>query len=233
MANEGTEVIHANNRRVATAKKATALTAKNLQAAKEAGDVAQETLDAAQKVVEAAQKGLEAAKKTIEEATADHDKAAEELKDAEKSQEAAQKKWEVVDLVKEDEEQPKSSSGSKKRAGASSDSKANASKKVRSDIPKEVTVEGCGVSEVNGIYKRIIDDDGRGAPRYFKTGQLNGKDTLFDIYKDSRTRSPSWSIRVFRYPLIELYVNRKESSVPPSDGWKVSVGGAEPPPKIT
>ena len=89
MANEGTEDIHANNQRVATAKKATALTAKNLQAAKKAGDEAQ-------KLLELAQQAVEAAKKSIELATKDHDETTKELKEAENSREAAQKKWEVV-----------------------------------------------------------------------------------------------------------------------------------------
>ena len=65
MANEGSEVIKANNRRVATAKKAAALTARNLQAAQKAED--------------AAQKALEAAKTAKKVALKEHDEASEEL----------------------------------------------------------------------------------------------------------------------------------------------------------
>eukprot|EP00956_Cyclotella_meneghiniana_P026731 scaffold58490_cov20-Cyclotella_meneghiniana.AAC.2 len=90
MAKEGIEVIQANNHRVKAAKRAAAGTARNLEAAKKAGDVAQKALEAAQKAVEAANKGLEeakktadTAKKTIEAATTDHDEATKELKDAE------------------------------------------------------------------------------------------------------------------------------------------------------
>eukprot|EP00956_Cyclotella_meneghiniana_P040568 scaffold199301_cov33-Cyclotella_meneghiniana.AAC.2 len=160
MAKEGIEVIRANNRRVATAKKATALTAKNLQAAKKAGD-----------------KAVESAQKTIESATKDHDETTKELKDAEKSQEAAQKKWEVVDLVEEDEEKQNSSSGSKKRAGASSDSEIDSNKKIRSisDIPNEIIVSGCGLVEVNGTYKRDVNIWSH-ARSYSKEGQWKGKD---------------------------------------------------------
>eukprot|EP00956_Cyclotella_meneghiniana_P016519 scaffold26080_cov43-Cyclotella_meneghiniana.AAC.8 len=222
MANEGIEVIQANNRRVAAAKKAAAGTERNLQAAKKAEDMAQEALDAAQKVVEAANKGLEAAKKTVDTAkktiqvaTKEHAEAAEELKDAEKSQEAAQKKWEVVDLVEEDEEKPKSSSGSKKRVGLSS-SEANATKKVRSDsnVPEEVLVEGCRLAEVNGIYKRIVDYDG--SPQYSKEGRYKGEDVKFQINRLNR-----WYIEVRRKNgrILTCYTNENDSPVPPSDGW--------------
>ena len=144
MANEGIEVIQANNRRVAAAKKAAALTARNLHAAKLAVEVAQK----------------------------EHDEATKELKDAEKSQKAAQEKWEVVDLVEDDEKLPntKSIEGRKKRAGVLSVSQAIVSKKVRSDseFAEEITVEGCGVAEANGIYKRngYCDE----VPKYSKRG---------------------------------------------------------------
>eukprot|EP00956_Cyclotella_meneghiniana_P004051 scaffold4911_cov47-Cyclotella_meneghiniana.AAC.9 len=127
MAKEGIEVIQANNRRVETAKKATALTAKNLQAAKVA-------LEAAQK---------------------DHDEATKELQDAEQSQKAAQKKWEVVDLVQDDEEKPKSSSGSKRRACSSSDS-TNASKKAKQAVLDNVDETGPSENE-NHISQADLD----------------------------------------------------------------------------
>ena len=222
MAREGIEVIQANNRRVAAAKKAAALTAKNLQAAKDA-------LEAAQR---------------------DHDEATEELKDAEESQKAAQRKWEVVDLVEDDdddEEQPESSTGSKKRAEASSDSAANASKKVRSNstvaqevlarsdinVADEITVEGCGVAGANGSYKRYCNNR-YGAPQYSKEGQYKGEDVRFEIY-----RKFCW---VFGYRSTDqcdlkfkwVYFNRSRSSLPPSDGWVVFCPhGVEPTPKIT
>ena len=221
MAREGIEVIQANNRRVAAAKKAAALTAKNLQAAKVA-------LEAAQKAVEAAQK--------------DHDEAAEELKDAEESQKAAQKKWEVVDLVQDDEEQAKNCSDSKNRSDVSSDSAANANKKARtdSDITEEITVEGCGIAEVNGTYTR--DRDLNNFPRYSKEGLWEGKIVMFEIYRSCQ--DPIWYIAIIHNPargrhlFAYFYVNRNKSSVPPSDGWEVynhryGNHGVKPPPKIT
>eukprot|EP00956_Cyclotella_meneghiniana_P004050 scaffold4911_cov47-Cyclotella_meneghiniana.AAC.8 len=256
MAKEGIEVIQANNRRVAAAKKAAALTAKHLQAAKVA-------LEAAQKAVEAAQK--------------DHDEAAEELKDAEQSQTAAQKKWEVVDLVQDDEEQEKNCSDCKKRSDVSSDSEANedkgliihndrpkrgrklvsdvvrpsqqrlsveeggtqavigynASEKAKSDsnIPEEITVEGCGLAEANGTYKRNVDFGG--APQYFKQGQWKGEDLQVEIYRILSC----WCIAARKperggYVHYRFYMNRIDSPVPPSDGWSVSEYGEYPPPKI-
>ena len=123
MANEGIAVVQTNNRRVAAAKKAAAGTARNLQAAIKAGDVARQALEAAQKAIEVSRK--------------EHDEATKEAKNAEQSQKAAQMKWEVVDLIDEDdnEEKLKSDNGSKKRLGeSSSDSQVRASKKVRSRI---------------------------------------------------------------------------------------------------
>ena len=209
MAKEGSEVIQANNRRVSTAKKAAALTARNLQAAKLA-------LEAAQKTVEAAQK--------------DHNEATDELKDAEQSQKAALKKWEVVDLVEDDEEKTKSSNGGKKRSGVPSDSEANnAGKKVKSDsdIPEEVLVEGCGVAGVNGTYKR--DTYCHGSLLYSKNGQWKGQDVRFDIFSLCYPKK-TWFISA---QCGVLYLNASDSSVPPSDGWGLSQYGIAPPPKIT
>ena len=205
MANEGIEVIHANNRRVAAAKKTVDLTARSLQAAKLA--------------VEAAQKNYNVATK--------------ELKDAEKSQKAAQEKWEVVDLVEDDEQKPKSNYGSKKRVGVSSISEVNnASKKARSDsnIPKEVLVEGCGVAGVNGIYKR--DGEYNGSPQYIKEGEYKGDDVMFKVQRHSLKL---WLIRIERKKRGDIfcYSNWNETFVPPINGWCIRSYGVEPPPKIT
>eukprot|EP00956_Cyclotella_meneghiniana_P040569 scaffold199301_cov33-Cyclotella_meneghiniana.AAC.3 len=206
MAKEGIEVIQANNRRVAAAKKAAAWAAQNLQAAKEAAH-----------------------------------QATEELKDAEKAQEAALKKWEVVDLVEvdKDREKPMSSNASKKRAGESSDLKVNASKKVKSDslIPEEITVEGCGVAELNGIYKRVCNYCG--APKYLKEGRWKGEYVWFVVYfrgcRTTTTVSRHWSIgiRAKRGNYKYFYRNQNTSFLPPSDGWVVYLDGVEPTPKIT
>ena len=214
MAKEGIEVVQANNHRVAAAKKAVAWTAQNLQAANVS---------------------LKAARKTVEAAQKTHIEAAKELKDAEQSQKAALKKWEVIDLFQDDEEMPKSSDDSKKRAEVPSDSEANVSKKVRSDsdFAEEVTVEGCGLAEVNGTYKR--DGNRCGSPRYSKKGQWKGENVWFHIlYKATGN---FWHIVILRSPrsgrIAGLYYNQDGSLVPPSDGWFVYNSGVEPPPKIT
>eukprot|EP00956_Cyclotella_meneghiniana_P009985 scaffold13791_cov36-Cyclotella_meneghiniana.AAC.2 len=233
MAKEGIEVIQANNRRVAAAKKAAAGTARNLQMAKKAGDLAQGAL-------EAAQKALEAAQKTIEVATKEHDEASEELKDAERSQKAALKKWEVVDLVEEDEEKLKNSndiSNSTKRAGVFSDSETNTNNKQiksGSKIATEITVEGCGISEINGNYKRNVYYEG--TPMYWKKGQWKGQDVLFTVCVSPRFNS--WVIHCRLQPQgngYYFYGNKNRTSVPPSDGWRVlgSLYGVKPPLKIT
>eukprot|EP00956_Cyclotella_meneghiniana_P003384 scaffold4079_cov44-Cyclotella_meneghiniana.AAC.9 len=209
MANEGVEVLEANNRRVETAKKAAALTARNLQAAKN----------------------------TVEVATKEHDEATKELKDAEQSLKAAQKQWEVVDLEDDDKgEKPEGNNDSKKRSGASTDLLANASKKVRSDsdsdVPEELLVEGCGVAEVNGTYKR--NGDFHGAPRYFKEGQWEGEDVEFVIRQGDF--DIWWYILIWiegEDDSLYYFPAESETSTPPSDGWMISYYGVAPPPKIT
>eukprot|EP00956_Cyclotella_meneghiniana_P003386 scaffold4079_cov44-Cyclotella_meneghiniana.AAC.11 len=210
MANEGVEVevLEANNHRVATAKKAVALTKRNLQAANFA-------LEAARK---AAHKAIKAAKKSVDVAQKEDDEANEELQDAKRSLKAAQKKWDVVDLVEEDEEDP--------------------------DAPEEIIVKGCGVAEVNGTYKRI--GDYQGAPRYSRKGKWRG-DVRFEIRGELKQGEDveffvqrfdeleCWFIRVVGSGgrSISVYGAEIETSTPPKNGWETLFYGVGPPPKIT
>eukprot|EP00956_Cyclotella_meneghiniana_P022766 scaffold43428_cov22-Cyclotella_meneghiniana.AAC.2 len=248
MTNEGSEVIQASNRRVATAKKAAAGAVRNLRAAKIA---------------------FKAARNAVEVAKRECNEASEELKNVEQSQEAVLKKWEVVDLVEEgeddddDDETLKCSNKSKKRAAASSDLQIIQNKRVRSisDNPDEIILSGCGVSEANGTYER--DGDHNGSPRYSKKGKWKGENEIFDIFRCSRMVSRSFpghtddESDILHYLVIsktwfigirgkcQVYFSgicsRCRScrsscrciSVPPSGGWEVLEDRVQPPPKIT
>eukprot|EP00956_Cyclotella_meneghiniana_P026093 scaffold55624_cov22-Cyclotella_meneghiniana.AAC.1 len=157
--------------------------------------------------------------KTIKVATKEHDEAAEKLNNAEQSQKDVQEKWDVIDLVQDVEDESNSKKGTKKRAGLSS-SEANANKKSRSDsnILEEILVEGCGLAEVNGSYKRVGFE-------YWKEGQFKGEDVRFQIYR----RAVWVNCGVL---ICGLYSQWNSISVPRSNGWKVHLG-VEPAPKIT
>eukprot|EP00956_Cyclotella_meneghiniana_P016518 scaffold26080_cov43-Cyclotella_meneghiniana.AAC.7 len=173
MTNEGIEVIQANNRRVATAKKATALTAKNLQAAKKAGDEAQ-------KLLELAQKAVEAAKKSIELATKDHDETTKELKEAENSQEAAQKKWEVV----------RDQAQQRRHSNASATSGDETSQEESASISRTSTKAGGTTAQTaTGIHAKVVEPleigtrEGRSGARLLPKLSKCPR-TLHDLWKE-------------------------------------------------
>ena len=230
--NEGSGEIEANDRRVATAKKAVALTAR---------------------YVEAARKALEVAQK-------EHSDAQEELTEAETAQVAAQKKWEVVDLAEDDDNdedkagdtinlvdnnaKKTESSGSTKRAATSAEDTSKKARRVSAEPrdeagPEEVVLEGCGVHEVNGTYKKdeSLPHWYYGNRKYVMKGQWKGKDANFVI---SRHGYPKyWEISVSytgRYSRKKYKIffqhDDGDCNAPPADGWEIK-NGSGPPPKIT
>jgi hypothetical protein len=89
-------------------------------------------------------------------------------------------------------------------------------------------VEGCGLPEVNGTYKKV------GISSYRKSGQWDGKNCIFIISRPY-TGAFYWGIYVlgedaFRY----LYYCRKfgNSETPPENGWSANDGGVLPAPSV-
>lgn len=234
--NEGSGEIEANDRRVATAKKAVALTARNAEAARKALEVAQK----------------------------EHHDAQEELKEAEKSQKAAHKKWEVVNLADDNDNAIISFSRDPKNRWKEEsewkmlvesipmidgghfnyekarregfpmrefDSESGESEKdnEEADYPEQLIVEGCG-DEINGTYKR----HGAALSRWIKTGKWNGENVTFTISKEPsrRTSGYTWYIGTSRTSHYHrfYYVNVTVDdycTVPPSHGWQV-INGSKP-----
>ena len=102
----GAGEIEANNRRLASTKRSVSLAAKHLEAiereqtAKEkAFKIAQDALKIAQNGFKMAEKELNAARKNTDDAKKEQQEAEADLKHAEECAEAAQKKWEVIDLA--------------------------------------------------------------------------------------------------------------------------------------
>ena len=86
-------------------------------------------------------------------------------------------------------------------------------------------VEGCGLPEVNGTYKKV------GISRYNKRGQLDGKNCTFRI---TRSYFESWFIFVLRAKKDALYYCRAagNSETPPENGWSAHGGGVLPAPSV-
>lgn len=86
-------------------------------------------------------------------------------------------------------------------------------------------VEGCGLPEVNGTYKKV------GISRYNKRGQLDGKNCTFRI---TRSYFGSWFMFVLRAKKDALYYCRAagNSETPPENGWSAHGGGVLPAPSV-
>jgi hypothetical protein len=156
---EGLGEIRANERRVATSKKAVSLAAKSREAAEAALTKAEDAFKIAEAALKAAQKDTDAARQEEQEAKAD-------MEDAEKCLGEAKKKWEVIDLAEED-----TSDVNESNQGAAPNKKARRTEGIT--LPDEIVVEGCGLPVVNGIYNRCKTF------KYSRNEQWDGKDVIF------------------------------------------------------
>ena len=55
--------------------------------------------------------------------------------------------------------------------------------------PKQLTVVGAGVAEVNGVYKMTDYEE------YSKEGMWEGQEVIFKLHRSRKHDSCSWSIR--------------------------------------
>jgi len=105
--------------------------------------------------------------------------------------------------------------------------------------PDEMIVEGCGVSSVNGTYRRQGSHDG--APMYFHSALYGGQDAVFTLYRYGLR----WYISIisgdepsskFEFDDTDFYSVRSEDSLPPRTGWLGPIlsnhWGVDPPPTI-
>jgi len=99
--------------------------------------------------------------------------------------------------------------------------------------PKQLTVVGAGVAEVNGVYKMTDYEE------YSKEGMWEGQEVMFKLL---RLHAPaSWSIRALTKDdtCLRFYFcsDDNTSDIPAKDGWDVSTVGIHgfglfPVPKI-
>jgi len=102
----------------------------------------------------------------------------------------------------------------------------------------EIEVEGSGMSEVDGTYKKAADT--YGFVCFAKQGQWNGKAANFVIYR----KSNYWYIcfcggtlgGAFLYPVSNFFrtmSGRADADFPPGNGWMTVGNGISPAPKLT
>ena len=114
-------------------------------------------------------------------------------------------------------------------------------------MPSEMIVDGCGVAEINGVYKKkgIVDD----CPKYVHTARYRGRDEEFHLFRCKLTdNTRRWYISIVppgAHPGttkdIDFYaaVPSKAGDVfPPEKNWMCipngsdGGGGVEPPPMV-
>jgi hypothetical protein len=221
----GSEVIAANDRCLAASKKAVVHSAKHLKSAKAALKLAEEA--------------LEAARKEVEDAKREHDDAEEDLRKAEECWKSAQERWDVIEIPDEEDAVEDAEADERKPASKNKTDTTNTAEfrnkkrserqeagdevrkktKEKYNLPQEVEVEGCGVPEVNGVYKKY------GFSYYVREGMWEGEKVNFKIQFDGS--------RVRIYSLgHNFYIGEYDATTPLPTSWRCLHDGKLPVPKI-
>ena len=105
----------------------------------------------------------------------------------------------------------------------------------------EILVEGCGVNEVNGTYKRVTKYDTLLGTPYMKEGSWTKGDTSYSgtyvLYNDGINKNTAWHIGLWKSPhypkVYYTSVNSsKNKALPPSGGWNTMNAGRDPAPRL-
>ena len=189
-----------------------------------------------------------------------------EVKDAELCLKDTYKVWEVIDVDEEDNDVRSGDSGDsdegKRKASVPPDHESG--KKVRGDnvavssppsvaaasnaptgdgsVVEQIVVEGSGVPEVNGTYKRWSHDrlpmgiDKR-CTVFSKGGLWKAEAVNFFIFRD--IRSPCWYVSCRKEPKNNLnsetmfyYKSSKNDKLPPKSDWNTCGAGRNDPPYL-
>ena len=222
-------------------------------------EAARKRLAAAKAQISVPSKNMEAVKVMMENAKAMSAAAEKEGKEAEAMLKDAEKRWEVIniDLDSDDDESTQKNEGSNKRRKVSlspqGKNKSNnpvgnnnrigrTGKNIRiatisftSNNVTRVAVKGCGISEMNGTYTRVVGIL-NGAPVFSKRGsQWEGNDVNYAIYRGKSCGTYKWYFGQWNTgggPSKELTTRKYyhlsgSSSAPPKDGWKAVVWGCD------
>ena len=111
----------------------------------------------------------------------------------------------------------------------------------------QIVVEGCGTTELNGIYK--CSDMHGGAPEYTRTGDWKGREATYVIFREYPHRTKRYKPRVYSWCIGRSTVtgrtsynmimfksqhNASNCMIPPESGWSIvgrTRGGVYPAPK--
>ena len=132
-----------------------------IEAAKHLVTAAKKWMEAAQSQDANATQMMEAASHAKKDAESQVKQSQKDLKDATRFLETVEKRWEVIDVDDESRKRQRTISpvaGSGAAHGAAVDSgtiERKANNNAHSTVD-EMTVDGCGISEINGIYKKSI-----------------------------------------------------------------------------
>ena len=113
---------------------------------------------------------------------------------------------------------------------------------------EQITIEGCGVVDVNGIYTRKAKQSDN-APEYTKKGMWKGSPGVFDIRRgeeygsswyigfaaDDDCDNPIWRDPIQCFPTFYTAPSGENAWMPPKDEWEVGRrhDGVQPAPKLT
>ena len=108
-----------------------------------------------------------------------------------------------------------------------------------SDTPDEMVVEGCGISAINGIYRR--NGTYNDAPMYVRSARYNGLDVVFTLFRYGSTGLGycCWCISIIAEdePTIDdtdFYYVESGDPLPPRTGWTSAHNtGVDPPPTVS
>ena len=106
-----------------------------------------------------------------------------------------------------------------------------------SDIPNEMIVEGCGISAINGIYRR--NGTYNDAPMYVRSARYNGLDVVFTLFRYGSTGCKVWytsCVPEGSCPSMndtDFYYVESGDPLPPRTGWTSAHNtGVDPPPTV-
>ena len=104
-----------------------------------------------------------------------------------------------------------------------------------SDTPDEMVVEGCGISAINGIYRR--NGTYNDAPKYVHSARYDGLDLVFTLYRyNYGSTELRWYISIIgegsRLSDTDFYYAVSEDPLPPRTGWISENREDAPPPTV-
>ena len=179
--------------------------------------------------IEGARKRLAAAKTMMESAKALLNTAEKEYNEAQTALDEAEKRWEVIKIDDDDDTNPPKNN-KRRKVSLSPSSSLDTNMKVKpgrahnSMGPLFVTVEGCGISEINGRYNQkkgaSSDDLRHGAPVYYgRRVEWKGSNKVCFVFYRFRNRK-TWGIGVAGSGTCTLQADHDTtSSTPPRTGW--------------